>query len=116
MKIVLDTNFLISCLKFKIDFLSELSGEDIYIIDKTKEELEKLIKGGKAKDKERSKIILALLKKKKIKTLKSSPKETVDDKLAKLKGYIIATQDKELKKRIRGRKLIIRAQKKLEIR
>jgi len=116
MKIVLDTNFLISCLKFNIDFFSELIGEELYIIDKTITELEKLIKGGKAQDKQRAKIVLALLKKKKIKKLKSKESETVDDKLARLKGYVIATQDKELKTRIKGKKLIIRAKKKLEIR
>ena len=115
MKIVLDTNFMVSCLKFKIDFFDELQGEDIYIVDKTKQELEKLIKGKKAIDKQRAKIILALLKKNKIKEI-TSKEPTVDDTLAKLKGYIIATQDKELKKRIKGKKLIIRAKKKLEIR
>ena len=116
MKIVLDTNFLVSCLKFKIDFLDELKGEELYIVDKTKTELEKLIKGGKGKDKERAKVILALIKKNKIKEIKSKEQDYVDDTLAKLNGYVIATQDKELKKRIKAKKLIIRAKKKLEIR
>ncbi|MBU2640134.1 MAG: hypothetical protein KKG75_05530 [Nanoarchaeota archaeon] len=116
MKVVLDTNFLISVLKFKIDFLSELQGEELYIVDKTKNELEKLIKGEKGKDKERAKIILQLIDKNKIKQISSKKEDSVDATLAKLKGYIIATQDKELKKRIRGKKLIIRAKKKLEIR
>ena len=115
MKIVFDTNFLVSCLKFHIQFLEELEGEELFIIDKTNEELEKLIKGGKTQDKQRAKIILALLNKKKIKKIKSEKTETVDDALARLKGYIIATQDKNLKKRIKGKKLIIRAKKKLEI-
>ena len=44
MKIVLDTNFLISCLKFKIDFLGELSSDQLFIVDKTKQELESLKK------------------------------------------------------------------------
>jgi len=116
MKIVLDTNFLVSCLKFKIDFLSELEGEQLYIVDKTKTELKKLINGKNAKDSQRAKIILAIIKKNKIKELKSKEKETVDDTLARLKDYMIATQDRELKKRIKGKKLIIRAKKKLEIR
>ena len=116
MKIVLDTNFLIGCLKFRIDFLSELQGYELYIVDKTKNELEKLIKGKNAKDKQRAKIVLQLLGKKKIKTIASKAEETVDNTLARLKGYIIATQDKELKNKIKGKKLIIRAQKKLEIR
>ena len=116
MKIVLDTNFLISCLKFKIDFISELEGNELFIVDKTKNELEKLIKGKNAKDKQRAKIILAIIKKKKIKEISTKVGETVDDKLASLKDYIIATQDKELKKRIKGKKLIIRAKKKIEIR
>lgn len=115
MKIVFDTNFLVSCLKFNISFLEELEGDELFIVDKTKEELEKLIKSGKTKDKQRAKIILALLNKRKIKKIKSKEIETVDDALARLKGYIIATQDKNLKKRVKGKKLIIRAKKKLEI-
>lgn len=116
MKIVFDTNFLISAIKFKIFFLEELEGNELFIVDKTEDELEKLIKGGKTQDKQRAKIVLALLKKKKIKKIVSKPNETVDDTLARLKGYVIATQDKELKTRIKGKKLIIRAKKKLEIR
>ncbi len=116
MKIIFDTNFLISALKYKIRFFEELEGHELYIIDKTEKELEKLIKGGKAQDKQRAKIILALINKKKIRKLKSKKEETVDDALSRLNTYVIATQDKELKTRITGRKLIIRAKKKLEIR
>lgn len=115
MKVVLDTNFLITCLKFNIRFLEELEENELFIIDKTKNELEKLIKGGKGKDKERARIILQLIKLKKIKQIKSKKEESVDDTLSRLNDYVIATQDKELKKRIIGRKLIIRAKKKLEI-
>jgi len=116
MKIVLDTNFLVSALKYKISLFDELTGEELFIVDKTKHELEKLIKGKKASDRQRAKIILALLKRKKIKEIKSKKEETVDDTLARLKNYVIATQDKELKRRISGKLLIIRAKKKLEIR
>ncbi|MBS3157206.1 hypothetical protein J4442_03475 [Candidatus Woesearchaeota archaeon] len=116
MKVVFDTNFLISCLKFKIYFLEELEGNELFIIDKTEDELKKLIKGGKTQDKQRAAIILALIDKKNIKKLKSKKEETVDDALARLNNYVIATQDKELKTRIKGKKLIIRAKKKLEIR
>lgn len=116
MKVVFDTNFLISAIKFKINFLEELEGNELFIIDKTIEELKKLIKGGKAQDKQRATIILTLIKKNKIKKLKSKKEETVDDALARLNEYVIATQDKELKTRIKGKKLIIRAKKKLEIR
>ena len=115
MKIILDTNFLITCLKFNIRFIEELEGNELFIIDKTENELEKLIKGGKGKDKERAKIILQLIKLKKIKQIRSKKEESVDDTLSGLSDYVIATQDKELKKRIMGKKLIIRAKKKLEI-
>lgn len=116
MKVVFDTNFLISAIKFKINFLEELEGEELFIVDKTENELKKLIKGGKAQDKQRAAIVLALIKKKEIKKLESKEEETVDDTLARLEGYVIATQDKELKTRIKGKKLIIRAKKKLELR
>ena len=47
MKILLDTNFIMTCLKFKIDLFSEINRNchfkyDIFILDKSIEELKKL--------------------------------------------------------------------------
>ncbi len=110
--IILDTNFLIYCAKYKIDFFSEIERichfqYKLTFLDKTIEELEKV------KPKE-----LKLIKKylEKIDKIKAA-KEKVDESLIDLskEGYIIATQDKELKKQLRGSIIIIRKKQYLEI-
>ena len=112
----MDTNFLITAIKFKIPFLQELKGDELFIVDKTKYELEKLIKGGNASDKQLAKIALELISKNKIKIIRSEKEDSVDKTLEKLHGYIIATQDKELKDKLKGKIIVIRAKKKLELR
>ena len=110
-KIVLDTNFLIYCAKFKIDFFSELERicnfpYKIAVLDKTLEELEKV------KPKE-----LKLIKKylEKINIIKSK-ENYVDKELINLKDdCIIATQDLKLKKQLKGPVIIIRQRKYLEL-
>ena len=101
MQIILDTNFLIYTIKYRIDFESELAricdfNFNICLIDKTIDELKKL----KVPE---AKIALALIDRFKIIDTKSSKFNKVDDILVDLasKDCIIATQDIELKKRIR---------------
>ncbi len=111
--IVLDTNFLIYCARFKIDLFSEIERVCLFsyklvILDLTIKELEKV------KPKE-----LSLIKKfiSKIEII-SSKYEKVDQELIGLskKGFIIATQDLELKKQLKGPVIVIRQEKYLEIR
>jgi len=110
MKILLDTSFLISAIKYKIDFLNELKGHELVILEPIKIELEKLIKGKKKGNLE-AKIALELIEKNKIKIKKTDIKEA-DDALAN-ENEIVATQDKELKKRLK--KIITIRQKKFLI-
>ncbi len=113
MKIIaLDTNFLIYCVKFRIDFFSEIKricnfSYKIVVLDSTLNELEKV------KPKE-----LRLIKKflEKIEIIKSE-KDYVDEDLISLskKGFIIATQDLELKKQLKKPYIIIRQKKYLRL-
>lgn len=101
-KIILDTNILLSIYKLKINIFSELEricdfNYQIYVLDKTIKEIKK------HKNKKAVKLALEIIKKKNLKVLKSG-KGKVDDSLLKLakKNYIIATQDKELKKNLKN--------------
>ena len=125
-KIILDTNFLVSAVKFKIDLFSELQRicdfkYTIYIVDGTINELEKLAETGKPKDKIAAMISLELIKKKKIKIIKTPSKnkrvKNVDLlilNLIKKGNFIVATQDKGLKREIRKKEapIIVLRQKK----
>ncbi len=106
--IILDTNFLLHCIEFKIDFIRELEricpfSYQLTIVDKTIDELLKLKKP------------LAIALTKGMKQLPSS-EPTVDEEIIKraTENIIIATQDKRLKKAIKtkGAGIIIIKQKK----
>ncbi len=107
--IVLDTNFLITALKFKIDIFGEIEricdfNYEIAVLDKSLKELE---------NKPKEKLIKALIKSKKVKIIKTNTKDYVDDILASLEGgYIIATQDMGLRRRLKGKGIIFIRQKK----
>ncbi len=109
MKILLDTSFLITSIKHKIDVFNLLKSHNLIILDGVKKELENLIKEKKTGRNE-AKIALVLLKKNKIKVKKAKNKN-VDDAIVEEKDAV-ATQDKELKKRLKGRKIITIRQKK----
>lgn len=113
--IVLDTNFLITALKFKIDLFEEIGKICIFdyklaVLDKTLSEL---------KGKPNEKLINGLLNKKKVNIIKTNTKDYVDDILVGLdKNFIIATQDIGLKRRLEIKKMpiiFIRQKKYLEL-
>jgi rRNA-processing protein FCF1 len=95
-KIILDTNFLLTAIKFKIDIFSQLQEYDIYILDKTLKELE---------NKKNEKLAKELIEKHNIKIIKTSNDKYVDDLLLEYKDFIIATQDKELKEKLKKAKI-----------
>lgn len=106
-KIILDTNFLLYCLRNKIDLFGELNrilnvNYEICILDKTLDELE---------NKKNSKLAINFAKKyfKIIETEEGN----VDDLLLKQQA-ITATMDKELKEKLKKEKkqVIILRQKK----
>lgn len=120
-KVILDTNFIITALKFRIDIFSELQRicnfkYTINILDKSIDELENLIKKNKIK-KTTLDLIRRIIKIKKIKIIKTRG-NNVDNLLLKQKNAIIATQDKRLKDRLKKKKIpiiVIRQKNHLEL-
>lgn len=112
-KIIVDTNFLMIPGQFKVDVFSEIDrvcdfSYHIIIIDKSRQELERLSEGT-GKKARAARLALKLLKQKKIKAVKTKDKHA-DDAIVNLAGKdtLVATQDKELKKRVKekGAKII----------
>ena len=126
MKIVLlDTNFIITCVKQKIDFFEDIKfmGMKILIPKQVINEL-KIIVNSKKKlhNREDAVLSLKLLEKEKkcFRKIDLSKYGKNTDKMLKNfaeknSGIIVATLDKELKKKIKNQKLVIRGKKKLEI-
>lgn len=110
MKFLLDTNFLLIPLKFKVDVFSELEEfgkPELYILDLVLKELEKIKTGPFA---------LEFIKKKKVKILKSSGKNTDNEieRIASEKNLVVCTQDRKLIKKLKisGIKVVYLRQKK----
>jgi rRNA-processing protein FCF1 len=113
--IILDTNFLLVPAQLKIDIFSEMNSLfpekiQLFIVNKSLKELDKIASEGRQKEKLQVKLTKALLKTQNIKILACDQEGSVDDLLVAFskKGYIIATQDQELKRRIRHNLLSIR--------
>lgn len=119
MKVVMDTNFVMEVVRNKIELERELKRiveypYDLYIIRGTREELKKIAEEKKGKERQTAKLALEIIKD--VKTLEASGRN-VDEKLASVsdKNTIIATQDKELKKKIRERIIVVRQKKYLKL-
>jgi rRNA-processing protein FCF1 len=116
--VILDTSFLLTCVRQKIDFASwlELEGIQGVIPLQVEKELVGLSEKGSAKD--HAKIALEIINKKKYKTLDLNSKN-VDQGIInyanKHKPVIVATIDRGIQKQIKNKKLIIRGKKMLEI-
>ena len=114
--IVLDTNFILSCIRKKIDFFHEIKflGMKIIIPIQVIEELENLTEKGKIKFRDEAKIALTLLNKNSFDKTDLKIKN-VDNGIVKFakehEDYIIATLDKEIQSKIKNNKLIIRGEK-----
>ena len=120
-KALLDTNFILSAIKYKIDFIEGIQflGLTPIVPIQVLGELKKIIESKKKSQfKENAELALKIIKKNKL--------EEVDIKYNYVdKGIIrysrlhpevvVATMDKELKNKLKSRKLIIRAMKRLEL-
>ncbi len=118
---ILDTNFILSCVKQKIDFFNETKflGLEIVIPREVVEEITKIKETGKKlHSRKTAELSLKILEQNEFKKIKLN-KKSVDKGLVNLskksKDIIIATLDKELKRKIKGQKLVIKGRKKLEI-
>lgn len=110
MRIILDTNFLMAIAQFKIDIFSEIDRiadfrYDICILDKTVDELENIIKTQKAKHRMAAKLALQLVESKSVNKIKTGKGKT-DDLIVENadKDTAVATQDRELRRRLRIKK------------
>lgn len=118
--VLLDTNFILSCIRKKIDFFNDLKfcGFKILIPYEVIEELKKIIETGGKKFHDESKIALNLFEKNSFEKIRLNTKN-VDNGIVKIAGehreYIIATLDREIKNKIKNQKLVIRGNGKLEI-
>ena len=116
-RIVLDTNFIMYCLEFKIDIKRELGricdfNYEVCILSASLKELEKLIKEGEYFERKQADLAMQFIRKSALKVL---PLEGyADELLAGLdKENIIATQDFRLRKKLKekGFKTIVIRQK-----
>ncbi len=122
-KIVLDTNFIMSVAELKIDIFTEMKrianfNYELCIMDKTLDELKGLTEIGSGRQKQAAKIALQLIKQRKISVMQTKKDRNVDnliidvvDKHKKEHDYVIATSDKELKRKLKNTPLIIIKQK-----
>ena len=110
-QIILDTNFLLIPANFHIDIFSEIDRichfkHELYILDKTIQELNEIIKSQKGRDKAAAKLALLLLKKKNVHEISTNENLSVDDltlKTANKQEFMVATLDKELRKKLRDK-------------
>lgn len=108
-KVVLDTSFILSCIRQKIDFFEilKLEGMQILIPEKVLKELKAL----------KADLALAVLKNNKFKKINLKGKNAdraIINYANQNSGILIATLDKEIKKETKNPKIIIRQKKTLE--
>jgi len=104
-KILLDTNFLLIPFQYKVDIFAELDRIlnhecSLFILDRCVDELEKL-KAGKGKEAQYAKMALTLIEIKAIKIIKTEEKKHTDRLIEEQEGYIIATRDMDLIRKLR---------------
>ena len=112
-KVILDTNFIVTCVKQKIDFFEYLKfqGMEILIPKQVIKETENLKTSN-------AKLSLKILEKnqfKKIDLGKGHVDKLIINFARENPKIIVATLDRELKNKIKNNKLIIRGKKKLEV-
>ena len=116
-KILLDTNFLLIPAAFNVDIFSEFNRlfpkNTLFILDKSIGELKNIEFNQQGKHKQQAKIGLQMVKKydistikteKHINTSKSTSTIPVDDLIVNFAltgGYMVATQDKEIKVKLK---------------
>jgi rRNA-processing protein FCF1 len=123
-RVLLDTSFIVTCVKQKIDFFSELKdlGMEIIIPEQVIQELHsvKENKSKKLESKDAAKTALRIIKKSDYLPLlfEGSYVDSEIIKYARINPeIIIATLDREIKKKLKNknRLMVIRQKKKLEI-
>lgn len=124
-KIILDTNFLVDCLMWKVDFFRELDriipcAYKLFAVDKTLDELDTIITEGKQDVKIGARLAKQVILKNRISLITTDKKGYTDMLILKNAGRedIVATQDQELKRKLKAKGIhvvIIRQKKYLEL-
>ena len=120
-QVLVDTNFIINCVRNKIDFFDEIRSIGLKVIlpQEIIKELEKIANSKKKLHFRRdAEIALKLIKMNKHEEI-NLERKNVDLGIIhfanKNKGTIVATFDKELSQKLNGNKMIVRNKKNLEI-
>ncbi|MEM4246891.1 MAG: nucleotide-binding protein [Candidatus Woesearchaeota archaeon] len=123
--VILDTNFLVDCLSWKVDFFSEIQrilpfNYRLAVVDKTLDELDLLEKKGKMISKLGARLAKQVISKKSIGIIRTDKKGYTDTLILKSAGRdsIVATQDQNLKRRLKAKGIpviVIRQKKYLEL-
>ncbi len=108
-KIIIDTNFLLIPYQFKVDIFSEISrvcsfSYELYIVDKTIQELEKIVNKQTGKNRKAAALGMIFLGQRikgRIKAGELTVDEAILKQASKSKGCIVATQDAELKRKLK---------------
>jgi uncharacterized protein len=127
-KIILDTNFLFIPGELGIDIFTEIDRlvdepHELCVTDSTILELEKILsETARQKQGLNAKLALILIKQKNLKTIRSSSTQYADDSIIEYTAQnpktIVATQDRELKKKIKkipARVITLRQKKYVEM-
>ncbi|MBS3172722.1 hypothetical protein J4438_04075 [Candidatus Woesearchaeota archaeon] len=102
--IILDSDFLVNAVKYKIDVIEKIKEEypelKIAVVDKTLDELKRI-------DILDSKLALKLIEIKKIEVIKTNKDKIADDLIFDIvkEKDIVATQDKEFKRRLKEKNI-----------
>jgi len=122
--ILLDTSFLVDCVKSKVDIWRELDrilphNFIVGILDRTMDELDTIITTKKGKEKEAAKLAKTILLTKHVTIYPTEGGHTDTLLLRKAdENHVVATSDGELKKKLKAKKqnvVVLRAQKKLAL-
>ena len=112
MEVILDTNFIISCIIKKIDFISQLEEQGFRVVV-PKEVMQEMkdLKLKKTSHEERTAINAAfeIIEKRKVKKMSVGKKGKVDDMLIKKgqEGFYIATLDSGIKNKVPNKVVIL---------
>jgi|TARA_B100001964_G_C14254832_1_gene611826 hypothetical protein len=96
------------CFQFKVDIFTQIDkisafNYRLFVLDKSIDELKKIVEEQKGKHKDAAKIALKLIAIKNIGIIKTKSNEKTDDiilDIASKEDFIVATQDKDLKRRL----------------
>jgi len=122
LKVLLDTNFLLNMLRYKVDFSAFYDLEEnieLFVSSEVLREIKSLA-NKKTKEGRLATVALKLIETRKIRVVQSLKKKVDEDLivLAKKEGFIVATNDKDLKEKLKKenvRIICLRNKKKIEV-